>query len=88
MNHIGEIIKNNNISVDNKIEDRKKLAYEISAYFNEPVYQWFRHFKDSRVFTHFIRLYFEEAKKANKPKKTQAKFLMKKLFPQGKKNML
>lgn len=88
MNHIGEIIKNNSITIEHQAEDRKKLAYEISAYFNEPVYQWFRHFKDSGVFTSFIRVYFEEAKQANKPKKTQAKFLMKKLFPQGKKNML
>lgn len=68
-------------------EERRKLAYEISAYFKEPVYLWFRYFKESGVFTSFIRLYFKECKQAMKPKKVQAMYLMKKLFPQGKNKM-
>lgn len=86
MKKIGEIIEQEVIVINQRdlAKERKALAYEIADYFNEPAYQWFRHFKDSGVFTSFIALYFREATSANKPKKTQAKFLMKKLFPQGK----
>lgn len=62
-------------------DERTALVYEIAKYFNEKPNLWFMWVKKSGVYTNFLRQYFEDAKSAVTTKKTQAKFLMAKLFP-------
>lgn len=83
MKHIKEIL-NIPITIDKDfVDERTTLIYEIANYFNEKPSVWFRWCKESRIKTGFLRRYFEDAINTPRTKKTQARFLMAKLFPLG-----